>query len=87
MEYLPTDCFIENNNIITTSVVGGLLLLSLILNIIQCKCTRSSSTNGPPDMESGSAMQVPIVRYPSPVTPTRRDFELSKITRNFLGRS
>ena len=88
MEYLPTKCFIEDNNIITTATVGGLLLLSLILNIVQsCRCRNRSLRQ--PDMETGTStnvMNVPIVNYPSPssMTSTRREFQLSRLTRDVI---
>ncbi len=41
MEYLPTDCFIKGNNLITTCVTIGLLCFSFLINIVLCcRCGR-----------------------------------------------
>ena len=91
MEYIPTKCFIEDNNIVTTATIGGLLVLSLILNIVQCirSCRdgrdgrdghdgRRTSDQHQLDMELGTGISVPIVR---------REFQLSSLTRNVISNS
>jgi hypothetical protein len=65
MEYLPTKCFIENTNLITTVSVGAVLTISLFINVINC--CRSKKQKQKPLLE-----EVELKRITIPVNSTTR---------------
>ena len=100
MEYIPTKCFIEDNNIVTTATIGGLLVLSLILNIVQCIRSCRDGRDGRDGHDGRDGRDGHDGRRTSDqhqldmelgtgisVPIVRREFQLSSLTRNVISNS